>query len=128
MEAMVNGYGPVGKPASFAVKILDKYGNEHKRVVPTKLTSKYQAELAAIKYVLHAVPHKDVSLTVKTSVKHIPQIFKKTADGKWVKRKKNKLIDEIRSLSEHFASFECVSGDEEEMAEVKEMARLVNSI
>ena len=127
MEAIVNGYALIGKPATFAVSIFDKFGNTHTRVVPLKLKSRYQAELAAIKYVCQAIPHKDINLTVKTSVSQIPQIFKKTADGEWIKRKKpNKLVDDIRTLSSQFASFEIVvDKDSEQMLKTKALAKSV---
>ena len=130
MEAIVNSYALVGKPASFAVRISDKFGNVHERVVPLKLKSKYQAELSAIKYVMQAVSFKDVKLTIKTSVSQIPQIFKKDANGELRDRKKpNDLIDELRELSEQFASFECVlDKDSDTMLEMKEKAKLPSSI
>ena len=127
MEALVNGYALTGKPATFAVKIFDKFGNTHERVVPLKAKSKYQAELAAVMYVLQAVPHKDISLVLKTSVSQIPQIFKKDRDGKFLKRKRaNDLIDSIRELSDQFASFEClIDKDSEAMLEIKKKAKSV---
>lgn len=130
MEAVVNAYGLVGKPASFAVKVSDNFGNTHERVVPLKMKSRYQAELAAIKYVCQAIPHKDVRLTVKTSVSQIPQIFKKTPDGNFISRSKpNALVDEVRELSNQFTSFQCViDKDSEEMLKVKERAKLPSSI
>jgi hypothetical protein len=126
MEAIISSYALVGKQASFAVKIFDEFGNAHERVIPLKSKSKYQAELAAIKYVCHAIPHKDVDVVIKTSVLQIPQIFKKTNSGKWIKRRKpNKLIDEIRELSLQFSSFECIIDEDSElMLEVKEKAKL----
>jgi hypothetical protein len=129
MEAVVSGYALVGKPASFAVKITDQFGSSHERVVPLKLKSRYQAELAAIKYVCLAVPHKDVSLVVKTSVSQVPQIFQKV-NGEFAKRSKpNELVDEIRELSAQFASFECIADkDSEEMLTIKKKAKLPSSI
>ena len=129
MKAMVSGYSPVGKPSSFAVEISDEHGNNHKRIVPLKVKSKYLAELSAIKYVMQSIPHKDVDLTIRTTVAHMPQIFTKTTKGEWVKRKKqNDLVDEVRELSEQFKSFNCVRGDDDEMSKVKKMAKLANSI
>lgn len=130
MQAVVNSYAPVGKEATFAVSISDKFGNKHDRVVPLKLKSRYQAELAAIKYVLQAVSNKDVSLCVKTSISQLPQIFAKAEDGSWVKRKKpNKLISEVRDLASEFSEFSCVKADdEEEIEKLKEMAKTTNRI
>ena len=130
MEAVISGYALIGKPASFAVNIIDNLGSIHKRVVPLKLKSKYQAELAAIKYVCQAIPHKDVELVIKTAVSQIPQIFVKAADGRWPKRKKaNKLVDEVRELTSQFETFSCVlDKDSETMLEIKKLAKQPNSI
>jgi len=130
MEAVISGYGLVGKPVSFAVKITDNFGNTHERVVPLKTKSRYQAELSAIKYVFQAIPHKDVSLTVKTAVTQIPQIFEKDSSGQFTKRSKpNELVDELRELSSQFESFQCViDKDSEEMLAVKLKAKLPASI
>lgn len=130
MEATVSSYALVGKPAFFAVHIKDKFGNTHNRVVPLKLKSKYQAELAAVKYVMQALPFKDVVLTIKTSVSQVPQIFKKNSDGEFPKRKRpNVLVDELRELSEQFSLFECVlDKNSKEMVELKERAKSAASI
>jgi hypothetical protein len=130
MEAVVNSYAPVGKEATFAVILSDSFGNTHERVVPLKLKSKYQAELAAIKYALQAVPHKDVFMTLKTSVSQVPQIFSKTPDGEWIKRKKpNKLVDDIRELAGQFKEFNCVKEtDSELILKTKEMCKSITRI
>ena len=130
MEATISGYALVGKNASFAVSISDGSDNTHERIVPLKLKSRYQAELAAIKYVCQAVSHKDVDLVVKTSVSQIPQIFEKTTNGEWPKRKRvNALIDEIRELSDKFTSFKCVSDKNSElMLATKMKAKFPSSI
>jgi hypothetical protein len=130
MEAVISGYGLVGKPSSFAVKITDKFGNTHERTVPLKVKSRYQAELAAIKYVCLAIPHKDVELTIKTSVTQVPQIFKKDSGGEFLKRSKpNELVDNLRELSTQFSSFQClIDKDSEDMLSVKQKAKLPSSI
>lgn len=130
MEAIIGSHAVVGKSTSFAVKIVDNFGNTHERVVPLITKSKYQAELAAIKYVFQAIQYKDVDLTLKTAVHQIPQIFQKNKNGKFVKRKRpNELVDELRELSSRFKSFECVlDKDGEEVTAIREKARLVNSI
>lgn len=121
MKALVNGFGPIGKSSSFVVKISDEHGNIHKRTVPLKLKSVYQAELAAIKYVFQAIPYKDIDLKIKTASSQIPQIFNKTTKGEWIKRRKpNALIDEVRELSEQFKSFECAHVNTEETLEINE--------
>lgn len=129
MKAVVASYGQVGKNVSFAVKIENAFGVTHERVVPLKTKSKYQAEVAAIKYVCQAIPHKDVNLEVKVSVTQIPQIFKKV-DGKFIKRKRpNKLVDSTRELASKFESFVCsYDKDSAEMAILKEKAKLPFSI
>ena len=130
MEAVVSGYALIGACDSFAIKISDKYGNVHERVVPLKSKSKYQAELAAVKYVLQVMNKKNIDLIIKTSVAQVPQIFEKTKAGTFLKRKRqNDLIDDIRELSSQFSSFQCViDKDSEEMLEVKEKAKLPSSI
>ena len=91
MRALVVGYAPVGKPASFAVDI----GGEHKRVVPLKTKSKYQAELAGIKYVCQAIINTDVDLNLKVTISHLPTIFVKDKDGSFKKRKKKNKISRL---------------------------------
>jgi hypothetical protein len=111
MEASVIGYAPVGKTASFAVDI----DGNHKRVVPLKTKSKYQAELAGIKYICQAIVNTDVKLNLKVSISHLPTIFDKDDDGNFKKRKKkNKLVDEVRELSEKFSSFTCETNKDSE--------------
>lgn len=124
MEASVYGYALVGKPAVFVVHIKDDVGNIHERTIPLKLKSKYQAEIAAIKYACQAISRKDVHLTIKTSVSQIPQVFTKTG-GNWLKRKTpNQLIDDVRELADQFSSFNCVVDDASElMLKIKEIAR-----
>lgn len=128
ITATVNGFANVGKKANFAVCI--KHGPEiiHERLVPLKSKSAYFAELAAIKYVLQTFSEKekDVDLTVNVSLKHIPRIFDKKEDGKWVKKQKtNKgLVKQLRDLSERFNSFKCeLDENSDEMQMVKDMTR-----
>lgn len=129
MKAIVASYGQVGKNVSFAIKIEDAFGTIHERIVPLKTKSKYQAELAGIKYICQAIPHKDVELEIKVSVTQIPQLFKKV-DGEFTKRKKpNELVDSTRELASKFESFVCsYDKDSEEMVAIKEKAKLPSSI
>ena len=124
IEAIINGYTLVGKPAAFAVHISGG-ANSHERTVPLTTKSRYQAELAAIKYVCAALPNKDVKLVIKTADAHLSSIFKKKKDGSWIKRKRpNKLVDEVRELSEQFDEFVCeLDSDSDLMVRVKEMAK-----
>lgn len=125
MEAFISSYGLVGKESNFAVYIVDDSGAVHKRVVPLKLKSTYQAELAAIKYVCQAIPNKDVELVIKTSVTQLPQVFQKAEDGRWAKRQQNKMVDDARELTEKFSKFSCVKDtDSELMLKVRNMAKL----
>jgi hypothetical protein len=129
VEATINGYSLVGKPAAFAVHISSG-GSIHERIVPLTTKSRYQAELAAIKYVCAALPNKDIRLVVKTSDAHLSSIFTKKKDGSWIKRKRpNKMVDDVRELSEQFESFECtLDSDSELMAKIKGMAKRPSSI
>jgi glycerol-3-phosphate cytidylyltransferase-like family protein len=118
MKALVVGYAPVGKSASFAVDI----GGEHKRGVPLKTKSKYQAELAGIKYVCQAIINADIDLDLKVTISHLPTIFAKDGDGCFKKRKKkNKLVDEVRELSTKFSSFVCETNKDAESINVLKM-------
>ena len=126
MEAVVSGYGLVGKPSSFAVKITDDSGEIHERVVPLKMKSRYQAELVAIKYVFQAIPHKNIRLTIKTAMTQVPQLFKKDSSGEFLKRSKpNELVDELRELSTQFTTFQClIDKNSEEMIAIKQKAKI----
>lgn len=121
MDASIVGYAPVGKSASFAVDI----DGEHQRVVPLKTKSKYQAELAGIKYICQAVIDKDVDLNLKVTIGHLPTIFAKDDNGNFGKRKrKNKLVDEVRELSTKFYTFTCETNkDAESVNLLKEKAK-----
>lgn len=128
MKAIVKSYAPVGKNASFSVIIMGDH-DTHKRVVPLQIKSKYQAELAAIKYVLQSVdPNQDIEII--TSIAQIPNTLTKTKDGKWPKRKnKNELVDEIRGLADKFKSFSCIKDSgTKEMDQANQLVKLVNSI
>ena len=124
MDASVVGYAPPGKLASFAVDI----DGDHQRIVPLKTKSKYQAELAGIKYVCQSVINTDVDLNIKVTVSHISTIFIKNEDGSFPKRSKSqKLIDEVRELSTKFSSFTCEANKDLEAVEVlKEKAKLAS--
>lgn len=125
IQATVNGYSTVGTKATFAVVIEDGFDNRHERVVPLLTKSSYLAELAALKYAMMSLKDKNVSLTVKTSVKHIPPLFVKQ-DGKWKKklRTNREVITLLREMSDGFKSFSCqLDLDSEKMAEVKTLAR-----
>ena len=76
-------------------------------------------------YCLLLLPNKDVKLVIKTADAHLSSIFKKKKDGSWIKRKRpNKLVDEVRELSEQFDEFVCeLDSDSDLMVRVKEMAK-----
>lgn len=120
MEALIVGYAPVGKPAAFAVDI----DGQHRRAVPLNIKSKHQAELAGIKYVCQAIVDTDIDLKLKVTVGSIPAIFTKEANGTFKKRKKpNKLVDELRSLSDTFKSFSIEKASPKEVESLKGEAK-----
>ena len=130
IKATVLGYSTVGKNATFAVEIRRNNEVKHQNVITLQSKSYYYAELMAFKYVMLAVVNKNTKLIIETSLKHLPSLFEKNQDGKWLKKPSSNsdYVSELRDLSDKFKSFECVLDlNSERMESVKLLVKNQNA-